>query len=183
MAPKVKVTREDIINSATQLVREKGAEAVNARRIAAALGCSTQPIFSNFSTMEKLLLEVRKEAYGQYLEYLKREAESGKYPQYKAYGMAYIRFAKEEKEIFKLLFMCDRQGDGLIPTPDFSASVEIIMQANGFSRERAELLHLEMWTCVHGIATMLATSFLNLEWELISNILSDVYVGLREEIR
>lgn len=183
MAPKVKVTREDIIKSATQLVREKGAEAVNARRIAAALGCSTQPIFSNFSTMEELLLEIRKGAYGHYLEYLKREAESGKYPQYKAYGMAYIRFAKEEKEIFKLLFMCDRQGDGLIPTPDFSASVEIIMQANGFSRERAELLHLEMWTCVHGIATMLATSFLNLEWELISNILTDVYIGLREKIK
>ena len=45
--------------------------------------------------------------------------------------------------------------------------------------ERAERMHLEMWTCVHGIATMLATSFLSLDWELISDMLTDVYQGIR----
>ena len=40
-------------------------------------------------------------------------------------------------------------------------------------------MHLEMWTCVHGIATMLATSFISLEWDLISDMLSDFYHGLR----
>ena len=66
-----------------------------------------------------------------------------------------------------------------MPTADFSASVEIIMQANGISRETAELMHLEMWTCVHGIATMLATSFFSPDWTLISRMLTDIYQGLR----
>ena len=35
----------------------------------------------------------------------------GKYPPYKASGIAYIQFAKEEKELFKLLFMRDRTGE------------------------------------------------------------------------
>lgn len=183
MAPKIKVSKEDIIKTAVELIRKNGADTINARGIAAALNCSTQPIFSNFLTMEELLASVKEKVYGHYLEFLKREAENKKYPQYKAYGMAYIRFAKDERELFKLLFMCDRRGEELIPTPDFSASVEMIMQALNVTRERAKLLHLEMWTCVHGIATMLATSFLNFEWELISNILTDVYIGLREKIR
>jgi hypothetical protein len=35
-----------------------------------------------------------------------------------------------------------------------------------------------MWTFVHGIGVMLATSYLELDEELISRMLSDVYQGL-----
>ena len=49
MPPKVKVSKEDINTAAVEMVRESGAEALNARALAAKLGCSTQPIFSNFS--------------------------------------------------------------------------------------------------------------------------------------
>lgn len=43
MPPKVKVTKEEIIAAALEILRQKGMEAVNARAVAAALGCSTQP--------------------------------------------------------------------------------------------------------------------------------------------
>jgi hypothetical protein len=95
--------------------------------------------------------------------------------------MAYIRFAQEEKALFRLLFMRDRRGEVLSLTPDFLASVQILMDANGISRENAERMHLEMWACVHGIATMLATSFLSLDQGLISDMLTDVYQGLRSK--
>ena len=179
MPPKVKITQKDIIDKALELVRASGAEAINARGIANALNCSTQPIFSNFESMEDLERSVIAAAYEKYLGFITEELKSEKYPPYKAYGMAYIRFAKEEKELFKLIFMCDRQGEENTPSPDFEASVEMIMQANGCDRETARLLHLEMWVCVHGIATILATSFLELDFELISGMVTDVYQGLR----
>ena len=179
MPPKVKITKKDIIDKALELVREGGAESINARGIANALNCSTQPIFSNFESMEDLERSVFAAAYEKYLGFITEELKSEKYPPYKAYGMAYIRFAKEEKELFKLIFMCDRQGEENTPSPDFEASVEMIMQANGCDRETARLLHLEMWVCVHGIATILATSFLELDFELISGMVTDVYQGLR----
>ena len=179
MPPKVKISKEDIVNTAVDLVRAGGEQAINARAVAAVLQCSTQPIFSNFATMEELQEAVIHAAYDRYLSFLKNEVECGAYPPYKSFGMAYIRFAKEEKELFKLLFMCDRKGKELIPTPDFDASIDMIMNANGLTREQATLMHLEMWTCVHGIGTMLATSFLSLEWELISQMLTDVYQGVR----
>lgn len=179
MPPKVKITKDDIIQTAVELVKERGEGAINARAVATALGCSTQPVFSNFATIEELREQTAKAAYDRYLGFIRSEVESGKYPPYKSFGMAYIRFAKEENELFKLLFMCDRRNKELTPSPDFEASVEMIMNANGITREKAEIMHLEMWTCVHGIGVMLATSFITLEWELISNMLTDVYQGIR----
>ena len=179
MPPKVKITKEDIVNTAVMLIREKGEEAVNARAIAAHLNCSTQPVFSNFATMEELLEEALINAYNRYLGFIKNEVESGKYPVYKSFGMAYIRFAKEEKELFKFLFMRDRTGGEMAPSPDFEEAVQLIMQANGVTEETARLIQLEMWTCVHGIGTMLATSYLPLEWELIGDMLTDIYQGIR----
>ena len=178
MPPKARITKEDIIKTTVNLVRENGTDCINARSIAAALNCSTQPIFSNFESMEDLERAVILSAYDQYLNFIKFEVESNKYPQYKSFGMAYVRFAKEEKELFKLLFMRDRTDEEPFFSSDFEESVEIIMNTNGISREKATLLHLEMWTCVHGIGTMLATSFMQLEWDIISDILSDIYHGI-----
>ena len=179
MPPKVKITKKDIIQTALDLIRENGVEAINARSIASKLNCSTQPVFSNFATMEKLQEATLAAAYELYLDFIKAETESGKYPKYKSSGMAYIRFAKEEKELFKLLFMRDRTGEDLSPSLDFKEAVQMIMEANGVTAEKAMLMHLEVWTSVHGIAVMIATSFLPLEIELISNILTDVYQGIR----
>lgn len=179
MPPKVKITKEDIVNVAVELARENGEGGINARSIASVLGCSTQPVFSNFANMEDLQRAVRLSAYERYLGFLENEAKGGKFPKYKAFGMAYIRFAKEEKELFKLLFMRDRRGENFVPTVDFDTSVDMIVQANGIDRNVAELIHLEVWTSVHGIGTMLATSFLDLDEDLISNMLTDVYMGIR----
>ena len=179
MPPKVKITREEIVCAALSIVREQGAAALNARSIATALNCSTQPIFSNFETMGELQEATIAAAYSLYLDFLKAEIESEQYPRYKAMGMAYIRFAKEEKELFKLLFMRDRTGEDLSPPPDFLEAVRVIAETNGISHEQASMVHMKSWACVHGIGTMLATSFLPLEWEMISDMLSDVYQGIR----
>lgn len=179
MPPKIKITKKDIISTALRLIRENGVDALNARNVADALGCSTQPVFSNFTGMDELRAAVTEAAYNEYLSYLKREAESGEYPEYKSHGMAYIRFAKEEKELFRLLFMIDRTGEDTSPSSDFENSVQLIMKNTGLTHERASLMHLEIWSCVHGIGVMLATSFLSLERELISDMLTDVYQGIK----
>ena len=54
----LKITREEIVNAAVDLVRKAGEQAINARMVAAMLNCSTQPIFSNFATREELRLAV-----------------------------------------------------------------------------------------------------------------------------
>ena len=182
MPPRVKITKDAIVNAALSLLKSSGEEAINAGSLAAALGCSTQPIFSNFESMEVLRAGVIARAYENYLSFIEKELAAGKYPPYKAFGMAYIRFAKEEKAFFRLLFMRDRTGEELSLSPDFERSVQLIMEANRLSKETAMLLHMEMWACVHGIGTMLVTSFQPMEEALISRMISDVYQGVRARL-
>ncbi|MDE5742448.1 MAG: TetR/AcrR family transcriptional regulator [Oscillospiraceae bacterium] len=181
MPPKARVEREDIINAAAEIVRENGVSALNARAVAARLGMSTQPIFSNYSSMEELKADVLDFAYKVYCGYLERGMTSGEHPVYKASGMAYIQFAKEERELFKLLFMRDRRGEGFVQRDDeVKPIIGILMKNLGISEEQANMFHLEMWVYVHGIASMIATSYLELETEMVSNMLTDVYMGLKE---
>ena len=181
MPPKVKVTREDIINTAVDIVRKSGCETLNARNLAAVLNCSTQPVFSNFATMDELRFAVVDKANEICTEYINREIESGEYPAYKASGMAYIRFAKEEKELFKLLFMRDRSGETINnDDEEIKPIIKIIMNNTGLCEKSAYMMHLEMWVYVHGIATMVATSYLDWKWEDISRMLTDCYEGTRK---
>lgn len=178
MPPKVKTTKMDIINKAIEMVRAGGIECINARDLAAALGCSTQPIFSNFESMEDLHAEIVFAAERIYIEFTKKEMESGSYPIYKASGMAYIKFAKEEKQLFKFLFMRDRSGESDGEDSEFMNEIfGIVQDSTGLEMDKAKLFHLEMWTCVHGLATMIATGYLDLDIELVSRIISDSYLG------
>lgn len=182
MPPKVKVTREDIINAAVDIVRNCGAQAINARTVALALNCSTQPVFSNFATMDALRLAVVEKADAICSAYIHREIESGEYPTYKASGIAYIRFAKEERELFRLLYMRDRTNEIIPESSKLGDDMEAIVRNNtGLDTADAKLFHLEMWAYVHGIAAMLATGFADIEWELVSRMLTDAYQGMRKQ--
>lgn len=181
MPPKVRITKESIVNTAVDLVRRDGAGAINARFIAKELKCSTQPVFSNFATMEDLRRSVVNAADMLYREYTEKEMASGKYPIYKATGMAYIRFAKEEKELFKLLFMRDRSAEpSKTETEDTKNLFAVVENNTGISGDSARLFHLEMWAYVHGIATMLATNYLELDDDLVSEMLTDAFQGLKK---
>ena len=181
MPRKTVIYKEDIINAAFELVREKGHEALNARALAERLGCSTQPIFSNFSSMDELSGQVLIKCLESYNSYVAVEFDKQQgFPPYKTYGMAYIRFAKEQKNLFKLLFMRDKTGEQTgVEDSTFLEVLPLIMKSMGLSKELAALFHLEMWTFVHGIGSMIASSSYDWDMDLASRTLTDAYQGLK----
>ena len=180
MPPKNKVTREQIVQTALEMVCRDGMETLNARALAAALACSTQPIFSNFSAMEELRDAVMQEALARYGAYQQRAKEQKEVPPYKASGLAYIRFAVEQPQLFRLLFMCSRtQQQMTAVSPELEEVLAVIRAATGYPREKALRFHLEQWAFVHGIAVILVTSYLTLSWQQIDAAMTDVYQGLR----
>ena len=180
MPPKFKFTREEITSAALNLTRKAGPDGLTARALAEELGCSVKPIFGLFKNMEEVQGAVLSAAQDLYQSYLAEDMAAGKYPPYKASGMGYVRFAREETELFKLLFMCDRKGKPPEPGRELDVIIPLIMNNTGLSRERAELFHLELWIFVHGIASMIATSYLDWEMETVSEVLTDAYLGLKE---
>ncbi len=179
MPPKAKFTREEVVSAALNVVRAEGLKGLTARTLGKALGSSACPIFTLFSGMEEVQAAVIEGAQALYEGYIKEDMQKGEYPPYKASGMAYIRFAREEKELFKLLFMRDRTGEAIVEGKEEVAPLlDILREKLGITEAQAYLFHLEMWIYVHGIATMIATSYLEWEPSFISDTLTDTYKGL-----
>lgn len=178
MPAKKQISKEKLIDAAFEIVRTEGMEALNMRTLANKCNCSTQPIYLSFSGAEELKAEVAKRITETFDKFIENEIASERYPKYKAIGMGYIRFAKEEKELFKYLLMRNRKEETDWEGESFDKSTYIIMQNYGLYKDDAQKLHAEMWICVHGIATMFATGYLNWDWETVSEMITDVFNGL-----
>ena len=180
MPPKFKFTREQIVAAALEVTRKNGITGLTARGLAAELGSSAKPIFGLFQNMEEVQREVVSAANTLYQSYIKKGMADSKFPPYKASGIAYIQFAKEEKELFKLLFMRDRTGEKIEENrEEIRPMLNLIMKNLGIDENEAYFFHLELWLYVHGIATMIATNYLEWDIEFIDKALTDAYQGLK----
>ena len=180
MPPKLKFTREQIIEAALNVTKKNGISGLTARAVATELESSAKPIFGLFQNMEEVKYEVVKAANEIYQSYLQNEMAAGEYLPYKASGMAYIKFAKEETELFKLLFMRDRTNEVIEENrEELRPILKLLMDNLNISEDEAYIMHMELWIYVHGIATMLATSYLDWDVEFISDTLTDAYEGLK----
>lgn len=179
MPPKQKTDRKKIIETAFSIVRKMGIEHLNARAIAERLEISTQPIFSNFKNMEELKDEVRTLASKVYFDRLKREVEEGKYPPLKARGMGYVKFAMEDGNLFKFLFMNKRREGKAFPTDDITEEMRLIESSLSLRVDESKRIHALLWFSVHGIASLIVTESLSLTEDEISTALTDIYEGLK----
>ncbi|MDE5717710.1 MAG: TetR/AcrR family transcriptional regulator, partial [Lachnospiraceae bacterium] len=70
MPPKVKITKDMVIDAAFAIAREIGAENINARTVSKKLNCSTQPVMYHFSTIEELKKAAYEKANQYHTDYL-----------------------------------------------------------------------------------------------------------------
>lgn len=181
MPPRAKVTREEIVQGAAELVREKGAAALTAKALAQQLLCSTQPIFWVFGNMDNVRAAVREAALARFGEYLREPQERAS--AYLSVGLNYIRFAGEEREFFKLLFMSEDKSDILAAHEEMPYVLDVIGRTEHISGEDARRVYEEMWMLSHGIATMIATGTARFSEPKVRGMLMDVYRGLVSVIR
>lgn len=179
MPAKKQISREAILEAAIDIVRKSGIESVNARSLARKLNCSTQPVYLSFKNMEELKDAVIHAADDVYQRFVSEELKKGHIMPYKAGGVAYIRFAKEEKGLFKALFMRERTIEQAEYEKRFSDnSIKEISKRTGLDYESAYRFHIEMWAFGHGIASMLVTGYLDFDIETADQMMSDVFLGL-----
>ncbi len=155
MPPKGKYNSEIIIEAAFELVREEGFEQLSARNIAKRLGCSTQPIYSFFNSIEELeeVLMKRVKRYSQDLILEYEDSESN----FLAIGLGYFLFARNEPELFRGLFIKGGWRWNFTADDPFSAPILIKMKKDKFLEKLKEekLLDLfrDMFIYTHGLAT------------------------------
>lgn len=185
MPPKVKITKEAILAAAIEILREKGISGINARDIAKSLGCSVQPIFRCFQNMDRLKAELYQKAENIFEGYLDTGPQRHRIP-FLGIGLAYVAFAKEEKNLFKLIFMSDgfhgRSITDIIHNDSTQATIHMAADAAGLNMADAARLFGGVWLTTHGIASMVATNVCDFSNEQIAGLLTDSFLGLKHRL-
>lgn len=185
MPPKTKIPKELIIRAAYNITKATGIESVTAKAISKQLNCSIQPIYWVFDTMDNLRNAIIHEAIKEYNNYLLTEIPN--LSKYQAAGWNYIRFAKEQPNLFKLLFMTERQSNTPIGQSSLDENKEyllsLIQDDYALNEKQANDLYIRLWLFSHGIATMIATKTVAFDNKEIGKMLMDVLTGLLQTIR
>lgn len=179
MPGKKRITREAIVQTAVEILRAEGIEGVNTRKIAKRLGCSTQPIYSEFENIEQLKQQLKKEAEKCYVQKVAHYTSRSDKTVYMAYGLGFIKFARDEKQLFRHLFMCDRHGAGQsIEDINAPAIIQVLTSRYGFPKETALRFHHDMAIYSYGLAVMLNTNYLDMDEEQIKQRLKMEFIAL-----
>jgi AcrR family transcriptional regulator len=98
--------QDQLCDAAEQLFAAHGIEAVTIRQLAQALGVSAMTPYRYFSDKDAILAAVRARAFDRHAETLERAyARSGDpLARASAIGAAYVRFALDNPEAYKLMF-------------------------------------------------------------------------------
>lgn len=173
MPPKTRITREMILDAAFEITRETGIETVSARTVSQRLGCSTQPVMYCFATIEALRAEVYKRTEDYQTGFIMRPAAETM--TLLDVGMAYVRFAAEEKYLFRLLFQSDHFSQQTLSDVVEDASIQPLIEAlselYNISRDEAKDAFTARFLMVHGMASMLANNSMVYDEAVVKRLL------------
>ena len=159
-----KVSREEIVEAAVDVLRDGGFSAVNARSVAKKLGCSTQPIYFSFRNMDELKASLIERAVQMHEQRVRDSlrAHAGNDSRYSSYGMGFVRFAAEEKQLFRWLYL---EGEQLGPYQNdilLPEVIGVIMEEFGYGEDAARRFHQDMIYFTYGLAILANTGHLPL---------------------
>lgn len=179
MPPKAKTTKEMILDAVLGITRETGFEAVNARSIAGCLQCSTRPIFTCYKNMEDLKREFLDFAYEYYTQYVSEYNNSVKVKPCLLYPLSYLEFARDEPNLFKLLFISDMDLN-IAEANDFYNEIgnekraESFAETIGVDTGHAKVIFLNLFLYTHGMAVLTVGKKLILDRESAEKMLIQV---------
>lgn len=108
MPPKIKITKEMILDASFEIIRSKGHKNLNVRTIAEYLKCSTQPVLYKFKTVDEIREAVYRKADEYHTAYIM--PNDGDENAMLSLGLNYVRFGQEEKNLFRFLFQTNQFG-------------------------------------------------------------------------
>ncbi|MEO1191656.1 MAG: TetR/AcrR family transcriptional regulator [Pseudomonadota bacterium] len=157
--------RSTLLQAAEAELIDKGLEHFSLRGIARRAGVSHAAPAHYFQDVDSLVTALGALAFGRFRDVL-AAAVAGEDPaeDLVAIGLAYIRYAEAQPDIFNLQFISDRPNR---EDPDFKGSanacfavmrgrVEAFACQNSWNAEEAEDLAATLWATTHGLATLFA---------------------------
>jgi len=180
MPPKMRVTKDMVIEAAFAIAREEGAERINARTVAKRLGCSTQPVMYHFAKIKDLKRAVYGRADWFHTEYLLRIREPREGPLL-GIGLNYIRFAIEQPHLFRFLFQSGFAVENnlmeMIDSEELRPVLSAMQGAMEMDMGQTKRVFLTIALFAHGYASIIANNALTYDEAVVAADLERAYRG------
>ena len=144
--------------------------------------------FSQFENMEDLSHSVVRAAEFVLVQYIRSALERAK--PFRAVGMAYILFASQEPQLFKILYLNPHKHPiesfkDFLPQKDHSYQqiLESIVEDYPMSIESAESVYQHLFIYSHGLASMIASGIYSFSQEEVTERLTQVFAALLKEMK
>ena len=175
MPRKALFTKEEVVAKALELVRQKGIDALTARELGAALGSSSRPIFTLYNNMEEVNADVKKAAQQRFSDYV---ADVANYtPAFKEFGLRLVRFAREEQNLFNLIFLHKDASVANEIHPKALECLETISKDYEITKEQVGILFGQMWVFACGLAVLSTKDTETYSDELVSKMISMQFIS------
>ncbi|MGD8866009.1 MAG: TetR/AcrR family transcriptional regulator [Gemmatimonadales bacterium] len=158
-------TETGILEAARDLLAEGGIDALSMRAVAARVGVSATAIYNYFESKQALVESVIAMGFERFDTYLREavaDRPKGSRERLRALGEAYIHFALENREYFRVLFSTHtelpRDIEELPEGSGYALFRQSVIDAMGVGTIRQtdpDLVVLYLWTLVHGLVTLL----------------------------
>jgi len=161
MARKIEVTKEKMLQTAYEILKENGYDAVNIKTIAAKVGCSTKPISWQFGNMHEMRKEIYKYTKGHlYAGIEEKLSHLSALEAFFETGKIYISNAIDYPNVFR--FLCvDNPGDIVDENKSMNDLLgddfikERLIKELSLPKEDVERMVADIVIYTHGLATML----------------------------
>lgn len=157
-------TETAILEAARDLLAEGGLDALSMRALAGRVGLSATAIYHWFKGKEDLVDRVVVHGFQRSEAYMWEAIEDlpvGSMDRVAALGEAYIRFALENREYFKIIFAIQTPAPRHIDDVPGQGGYRVLkqcvteaMEAGNMRQADPDLVVLYLWSIVHGLVTI-----------------------------
>lgn len=166
MPPKVKISKEKILNTSLNMIIAKGYRSVNIKSVAQSLGCSTQPVSWHFGNMDNF----REELLNTAIIYVNKKMMSDFDEPLKSLwhiGVSYIDVAFNEPNLFRFVYMGEsgiytRGGFSSILTDKGNSElIERLSSDLAADKDKVGAFVQKLIIYTHGIASLIVAGVIN----------------------
>ena len=172
-----------MVEAALRVVRAKGIDGLTAKTLADELGTSTQPVFTAFGSMDAVRREVYAAAVRVYDGYTNTGLKE-KIPFF-GVGMQYVRFAREEPELYRLLFLTRTQEYSAIKSMEHLRELvrPTLVKIYHITAAEADIYFRDLWFVVHSLSTLIVTGDCSYSDGEIGQILTGMSISICKSIK
>ena len=182
MARTTKFSKEEILEKSIEFIKEYGYSKLTVRELAKYIGCSTQPIFKNYTNFDEYKLDLKKYIDKDYSDFIFKYVDKKDYLY--TISCAYALYAKKEPNMFFAKFMADLAGSRTVSevlnTERNKETIIAMTKQYNISLEEANRIYRDVRFYTHGMATQLSVKSIKLsEGEIKDLIKKNIEINLR----